>query len=686
MVAPSYIAFVPTFTGNASATSISWSRSLGSTKLNAIYPQRSRTAPISRRNGKQTPSMLFDFVNLPFQRVDTVNLPQRDTRNASKRAKAVATGRSRYLWTQSAIGGASLIKGLPKGETPSLGWLEQLVQVVIRVAVNTALNKADQTVDAVESTVTSTIAYLLKTFVSKIINASFDQDDAEILFDALSQLLSSHVEGVGKTLEDYKELYKNIKLDAVTQDNQFFRDDIFGWYRVAGPNPMRLVRLKQPVSGIFPELDDKVTKGIPSFERDSLRELQRDGRLYIISYPEFDGIETGKDQSGNTKPNFLYAPTCLLGVPKNPSMRETVLPLAIRCGQNSSLFPMYSANPAHTDAVTWLAAKLTVQVADAVIHETVYHLARTHLLVGIVVCATHRALPTQHPLYRLLKCHFYGTAFINNAAVSRLINPGGIIDDITAPDIFTTQGVAADGINGAASKFNEWFPDVDLVSRDVMDPSLRFPYRDDALLVWDAILQWVTEFIGAYYHSDKDVLEDKELAAWCDELTAKDKGNLHGFGDLNDGKIKSVNYLTRAVAFIIFTATAQHAAVNFPQGTMMQFAPSMPLAGYAPPPTVARPYADIDAMVEDLMPTLDRAQKQLTTAELIGVMQYGVLADYGQSLHFAPDQVLDAMQKLQARLGVIGGMIRRRNEQELAVNLPEYKHLVPSNIPQSINI
>ena len=104
---------------------------------------------------------------------------------------------------------------------------------------------------------------------------------------------------------------------------------------------------------------------------------------------------------------------------------------------------MYTANIGQTDKFMWYAAKTTVQVADAVIHETVYHLSRTHLLVGIFVCATHGALPDSHPVYRLLKCHFYGTAFINYSATTKLINKGGTIDQITAPDIYVTHGVCA---------------------------------------------------------------------------------------------------------------------------------------------------------------------------------------------------------------------------------------------------
>lgn len=630
--------------------------------------------------------MVFSFINIPFLRKDPVDIPQRDPDHKDERAAFVEKNRNNYLWTQEAIKGASMIQGLPNGENPALGWIEDLVPILIRVALNTALNQVDESFEDLQFNIVNRITAILGGLITRLTTGAFNNTDASDLFDAIGNLLESNIEGQGETIPEYKELYQNIKLDTVVENDQFFRDDIFGWYRVAGPNPMRLTRLKGQVSEIFPDLTNDVVRGITSFSNDSLEEMARDGRLYTVSYPEFEGVPTGKDQKGNLKPNFVYSPTCLLAVPKSPKARETVLPLAIRCGQDKSKCPMYTANPNYTDSVAWLAAKVTVQVADSVIHETVYHLARTHLLVGIAVCATHRALPSRHPLYRLLKCHFYGTAFINNAALDRLINPGGTIDYITAPDIFVTRGVAAAGINHEDSKFNNWFPDVELSNRDVMDESLKYPYRDDALAVWEATLEWVKSFVGTYYKSDSDVANDYELQAWCREISDSDKGNLHGFGDSNDGKIRSVAYLSRAIALFIFTATTQHAAVNFPQSTLMQFAPSMPLAGYAPAPTEKRPYASIDEFVEAMMPTLNRAEKQLQTAELIGVLKYGTFAEYGRNLEFAPDEVDLALKKLQTQLGVITGNITARNQQELAENLPVYNFLVPANIPQSINV
>jgi len=51
-----------------------------------------------------------------------------------------------------------------------------------------------------------------------------------------------------------------------------------------------------------------------------------------------------------------------------------------------------------------------------------------------------------------------------------------------------------------------------------------------------------------------------------------------------NGETMSLNDLYKVVASVIFTASAQHAAVNFPQKSLESYAPAYPLALYASPP------------------------------------------------------------------------------------------------------
>ena len=59
---------------------------------------------------------------------------------------------------------------------------------------------------------------------------------------------------------------------------------------------------------------------------------------------------------------------------------------------------------------------------------------------------------------------------------------------------------------------------------------------------------------------------------------------------------------------IIFTASAQHAAVNFPQSELMSYVPNFPAAMYQPEPTDANPASEEDYL--DYLPPIEMARLQ----------------------------------------------------------------------------
>jgi len=58
---------------------------------------------------------------------------------------------------------------------------------------------------------------------------------------------------------------------------------------------------------------------------------------------------------------------------------------------------------------------------------------------------------------------------------------------------------------------------------DNVDQLPDYPYRDDALLIWEAIHQWVADYLALYYDGgnagDNAVLRDGELQSWLADLT-----------------------------------------------------------------------------------------------------------------------------------------------------------------------
>ena len=204
-----------------------------------------------------------------------------------------------------------------------------------------------------------------------------------------------------------------------------------------------------------------------------------------------------------------------------------------------------------------------------------------------------------------------------------------------------------------------------------------YPYRDDGLLLWDAIKAWVSAYLSIYYTSDQQIVKDKQLQDWAQELVSEQGGRLKNFGEDESGAIKTRKYLIEAVSSVIFTASVQHAAVNFPQYDLMSYAPAFPLALYSPAPTSAEEQGNFMSM----LPSVDRAQNQIQVLGLLGSVHYTTLGHYDQG-HFKDRQVLDYLKKFQNKLQDIQVEIGNKNLSRL---MP-YEFLLPSKIPQSINI
>ena len=201
--------------------------------------------------------------------------------------------------------------------------------------------------------------------------------------------------------------------------------------------------------------------------------------------------------------------------------------------------------------------------------------------------ATMRNLPDAHPLYKLLQPHFRYTIGINSAARKKLINSGGIIDHL-----FSIGGKGKDTLIQRASKiYDVQRANVkeNVKKRGVDDKDLlpNYYYRDDGILIWDAIESYVREIIGIFYKSDDDVKKDTEVQSWADDVHfhafpgydgAPDG---HGFPDKMESREDLILYCT----LIMFTGSAQHAAVNFGQFDMYGFAPNAPFAMQKSPPT-----------------------------------------------------------------------------------------------------
>ncbi|AUB43894.1 loxA, arachidonate 15-lipoxygenase (plasmid) [Nostoc flagelliforme CCNUN1] len=491
-----------------------------------------------------------------------------------------------------------------------------------------------------------------------------------ILRDALNRVINLLYEGQptghATSLKDYENLFPVIGVPAIAKSYQ--EDEVFAYMRVAGYNPVMIERVTS-LGDRFPVTEEHYQAVMGT--DDSLTAAGLEGRLYLADYKILSGVING---TYPREQKYVYSPLALFALPKGSDTTRLLRPVAIQCGQTPG--PDYPIVTPNSGKYAWLFAKTVVQIADANIHEAVTHLARTHLLVGVFAIATARQLPLTHPLRILLRPHFDSTLAINNAAQRILIAPGGGVDRLLSPSIDNSRVLAVLGLQSYG--FNSAILPKQFQQRGVDDPNLLpvYPYRDDALLVWDAIHQWVSDYLNLYYPTDETIHRDIALQTWAAEISAYDGGRIPDFGE--DGGIKTLNYLIDATTLIIFTASAQHAAVNFPQKDLMGYAAAIPLAGYLPASTLKREVTEQDYL--NLLPPLDQVQRQYNLLSLLGSVYYNKLGEYEQG-YFTDEKVKPLLQGFQSHLQQVENTIKERN-----LHRPAYEYLLPSKIPQSINI
>eukprot|EP00884_Botryococcus_braunii_P002234 jgi/Botrbrau1/12010/Bobra.247_2s0015.1 len=217
-------------------------------------------------------------------------------------------------------------------------------------------------------------------------------------------------------------------------------------------------------------------------------------------------------------------------------------------------------------------AKTAFQNINCSFHQAVSHWLKTHACIEPFVIATHRTLSVMHPVHKLLRPHLRYTIEINQRARTSLIEAGGVLEGLFTPNRFTMEMTAV--AYDLTWRFDQQGLPRDLLCRgmarrkkgskelELVLPS--YPYAEDGLLIWDAMEQFVTDYLNLYYDDKKDgkrVTDDVEMMAWWDEV------RFRGHPDKKEGwpEMKDVSSLKDILTTIMWIASAEHAALNFGQ-------------------------------------------------------------------------------------------------------------------------
>lgn len=631
------------------------------------------------------------------------SLPQNDSASGRRqRQKQLKESQQKYVWDDQIpnVVGVPMAASVPSTDEPSLPWLLLVLETGLKIAENFLVVKlengkqkglaenalAQKRLAEVRSRLAATQA-LKSTHPDEALTSAAEEvlsaakhiavqhaDSFEDMLAEFKQLAAEfeHETSQGNTLAEYETLFKTLPLPTVA--HEFMDDASFARYRVAGPNPM-LIRGIDALPATLPLSASQYQAVMGA--GDSLAAALAEHRVYLLDYKELDYLAAVPGQTdGLTK--HVFAPIALFAIPKGGTH---IVPVAIQCGQDSAKHPLFFP-AAQRSALSWgwQMAKTVVQVAEGNYHELFVHLARTHLVMEAFAVATHRCLADNHPINVLLVPHCLGTLFINNAAAKSLISHGSAIDHVFGAPIERSQHAA--GVDRLGFDFYASMLPADLAARRVDDPARlpEYPYRDDALLVWAAIKQWVHDYVGVYYVDDAAVTGDSELAEWCTSLLAD--GKLKGFKPITD-RTQLIDVLTMA----IFTASAQHSAVNFPQKPLMTYAPAITGAGWQDAPAAQNGHNEQQWLA--MFPPVDTALEQLNLLYLLGSVHFRALGDYRSNhipyLQWFEDHQITRdggpLKQFQHALRDVQTQIEARNTKRI-----DYSFLLPNGIPNSINI
>jgi arachidonate 15-lipoxygenase len=478
--------------------------------------------------------------------------------------------------------------------------------------------------------------------------------------------------------------------DKELSDREFARQ------RLAGQNPMMLRRVQsadQPM--LQPWLNQTYTSA--SGNTLELTHAAAENRLFVADYPLLQHLTDSDLQPGR----YVGSPIAVF------YRADTGLePVLIQVEKGRVITPTHAC-PGTVD--DWMRAKLYVQTADVTFHELISHLCYTHLAMEAFAIATPRQLPASHPLYRLLQPHFQFLLAINTRGNTILLGEGSAIDNLMAP----TRKASLDLINRAYRErpFQDYSLPNNIQQRGLEPEFLpECPYRDDALLLWEAIDRYVTRYLQRYYPDDQTVQKDGYLQSWAAELGMPlDASRAYSefpqaptwlpkdwvlntglnlehlpfyprvpeFPPAQAGEILTLQQLIEIVTQIIFTCGPQHAAVNFSQFDYVGYVPNAPFALYSRP--------DTPTDLRDLLPTSAQEIEQIALTFALSGIRWGQLGD-PELIKFKDKGDRQILEQLNHELETIEDTIKDRNQKRLIDSGIEYPYLLPSRIPNSINI
>ncbi|XP_063806747.1 polyunsaturated fatty acid lipoxygenase ALOX15B-like [Pseudophryne corroboree] len=442
-------------------------------------------------------------------------------------------------------------------------------------------------------------------------------------------------------------------------------DYFFGSQYLNGINPTQIKKCSKILEN-FPVSDNMVAASLGTTT--SLQQELKKGNIFLADYKILQGIPANKSING--KQQYIAAPICLLW----KTHQDQLIPIAIQLAQTpGESTPIFLPSDSEYD---WLLAKIWVRNSDYQVHQVDIHFLRTHLFAEVFNIATTRQLPMSHPVYKLLIPHLRYTLEINVRARSLLIGPRGLFDQAAS----TGNGGVPILLRKAMDEVTYrslCLPD-DIQARGV-ESIPNYLYRDDGMEIWLAVESFVSNIVNYYYECDAVVGTDPELQAWMAEISKE--GFLESNSTGMPSSLKTKACLIKYLTMVIFTCSAQHAAVNSFQSDFYTWMPNGPPSMRSPPATV-KGVSTIQSILAAL-PEVNTTSLGISTVWLLSKepLDRRCLGDY-PNVRFTEEVPQTFIKNFQEKLAKISHSIKGRNK---SMNLP-YPYLDPSVIENSVSV
>ncbi|KAF4984881.1 hypothetical protein FZEAL_34 [Fusarium zealandicum] len=439
---------------------------------------------------------------------------------------------------------------------------------------------------------------------------------------------------------EYNKTHRKSGTDIEQGSNIGLLPDWFGDRRFAdqsftGTNPTTIEKIPQDLLSEFIETAkrdgwDYWAKTLPTVDPKSL--FVQDCRYFRKAFGAKPDEEL-KHKEPSSDDNWACAAVTLFQLDDDGRLH----PIAIVCDYKVSMknsvtifnqrkTPSDSTNKEKNDW-SWRYAKSCAQVSDWVRHEVAVHLTRSHMVEEALIVATHRTIPMNHVVFKLLEPHWYKTLSLNAAARSTLV-PQVIKDLVGVSPAYLYSYVRYEFENFDYVKSyvpndlsNRGFPNT---SQGLADKKYKnYAYAKNMLSMWTAIRKYVMSMLLTYYDkktADKMVQDDQYIQDWAKEVQTN--GWIKTFPT-----IQTLDQLCDAITMSIHIAAPFHTAVNYLQNFYQAFVLAKPPALCDPmPKTLAELKGFTEKTLLEALPA-GRQRQWLLSVQLPWLLSFKVPSD-----------------------------------------------------------